>query len=56
MFQLIPILKGGGEKEAVTIFQYLLNREKIHGINVGFKGTWILMGIGIILLSNQNPR
>jgi len=37
-------------------FQYLLSREKTHRINVGFEGTWILMGIGIILLSNQNPR
>ncbi len=37
-------------------FQYLLSRENTHRINVGFEGTWILMGIGIILLSNQNPR
>ncbi|MEM1168988.1 MAG: hypothetical protein AAGJ08_07925 [Cyanobacteria bacterium P01_H01_bin.35] len=37
-------------------FQYLLSREKTHRINVGFEGTWILMGIGIILLSNQNTR
>ncbi|NEQ36752.1 MAG: hypothetical protein F6K40_10870 [Okeania sp. SIO3I5] len=37
-------------------FQYLLSREKTHRINVGFEGTWILMGIGIILLSNQNPK
>ena len=36
-------------------FQYLLSREKTHRINVGFEGTWILLGIGIILLSNQNP-
>ena len=35
-------------------FQYLLSREKAHRINVGFEGTWLLMGIGIILLSNQS--
>ncbi len=37
-------------------FKYLLSRENTHRINVGFEGTWIFMGIGIILLSNQNPR
>ncbi|MGD1703110.1 hypothetical protein [Dapis sp. BLCC M229] len=37
-------------------FQYLLSRENTHWINVGFEGTWILIGIGIIFLSNQNPR
>jgi len=35
-------------------FQYLLSREQTHRINVGFEGTWLLMGIGIILLSHQN--
>lgn len=34
-------------------FRYVLSREEAHRINVGFDGTWLLMGIIIILLSNR---
>ncbi len=34
-------------------FRYLLSREEAHRINVGFEGTWLLLGVIIILLSNR---
>lgn len=35
-------------------FEYLLSREQAHRLNVGFEGTWIVMGIMVIILSNQS--
>ena len=37
-------------------FDYLLSREQAHRINVGFEGTWIVMGIIVIVLSNQGKQ
>ncbi len=34
-------------------FRYLLSREEAHRMNVGFEGSWLLLGVIIILLSNR---
>lgn len=34
-------------------FWLLLSREEAHRINVGFDGTWLLLGGIIVLLSNR---
>ena len=34
-------------------FRFVLSREEAHRINVGFEGTWLLMGVIVVVLSNQ---